>query len=516
MTRAYHDSGPASAAALGSAHSSRGELDLFDVIALAWSQKGFILLIFAVIFAVGVAASLTLLKPSYTAETRLLVLLDANPTPNAAGVGDAFMLDQVMQSESELLSSDAVRRLALQTLGADVVLGEPVALNADGLALRELRTGFQLSREPNSSAINASFKSASAERSALILNTIVDAYLAYREQVLFETGLSGLEVQREQADEAVAIARSALDSFLRANDLANFEAERQTAENLVGNLSERISQARAERDSALAGAAALRDRLFQIPESIELYVENGVSGVLLDLRAERASLLARYQPGAPAVQAIDREIAAIESFVASGATEGEGQRRTGANPVRQALESELATREANAQAQASLATALEAQARTNRSLVTRLRQLEPDYTRLAQNITAAEEAAAAVAAQEATATARRSPSLGAADAVRLIDRASPPMEGSSMKKLGLIGAFVAAAGIALFLGLLRGYWLTYVRAAALPVSRPIAPAAVATAHGQARSPGAAYAQPVAANDPFDGLPILARVSDRSV
>ncbi|WP_291845489.1 Wzz/FepE/Etk N-terminal domain-containing protein [Maricaulis sp.] len=509
MTRAYHDNGPAYPVATGPVHPTRDELDLFDVIALAWSQKGFIALIFAMIFAVGAAASLTLLKPSYTAETRLLVLLDSNPTPTAAGVGDAFMLDQVMQSESELLSSDAVRRLALETLGADVVLGEQVGLNADGLALRALRTGFELGREPNSSAINASFKSPSAERSALILNTIVDAYLAYREQVLFETGFSGLEVRREQADAAVSQARAELDQFLRTHDLANFEAERLTAENLVGNLSDRVSQAQAERDSALAGASALRERLFQIPESIELYVENGVSGVLLDRRAERASLLSRYQPTAPAVQAVEREIAAIESFIQSGAAEGEGQRRTGANPVRQTLESDLATREANAQAQASLAAALAVQARDNRNLVNRLRQLEPEYTRLAQNIAAAEEAAGSVAALEAAASARRSPSLGAADAVRLIDRATPPMEGSSMKKLGLIGALVLAAGIALFAGLLRGYWLTYIRAGALPRPRPIAP-------GQAAPAAAAQPQPVAANDPFDGLPILARVADRSL
>ncbi len=509
MTRAYHDTGSAEVRAAGTADTSRRELDLFDVIALAWSQKGFIALIFAVIFAVGVGVSLTLLKPSYTAETRLLVLLDSNPTPTAAGVGDAFMLDQVLQSESELLSSDAVRRLALETLGADIVLGEGVGLNADGVALRELRNGFDLSREPNSSAINASFKSASADRSALILNTIIDAYLAYREQVLFETGFSGLEVRREQANTAIRRARDELESFLRANEIANFEAERGTAENLVGNLTERISQARGERDMALAGASALRERLVQIPESIELYVENGVSGVLLDRRTERASLLARYQPTAPAVQAVDREIEAIEGFIASGAAEGEGQRRTGANPVRQALESELATREADAEAQASLAAALEQQARANRVLISRLRQLEPEYTRLAQNVAAAEEAAAVVAGQEATASARRAPSLGAADAVRLIDRASPPMEGKSMKKLGLIAAFVAAAGIALFLGLIRGYWLTYVRATAVPRPRPVSSASSVAAQP---APG----RPVAANDPFDGLPVLAHVADRSV
>jgi uncharacterized protein involved in exopolysaccharide biosynthesis len=489
-----HPAGPAGV----SAASGRRELDLFDVLALAWAERGFIALVFAVLFALGVAGAMLTLKTSYTAESRFLVLLNEDPTPAAAGWGDGFMLNQVMQSESELLSSEAVRRLALDTLGTEAVLGEAVDGDARAAALKTLRGGFGVSREPNSSALNASFEAGDPERAALILNAIVDAYLAYREQVLVETGVAGLGVRRAQANAAIATSRQALDDFLDANGLSNFEAEQQTAQNLLGNLTDRLNSARADRDAARAGAEALRQRLEQIPQRIELYVENGVSGRLLDLRAERASLLARYQPGAPAVTAVEREIAALESFVESGATAGEGQRRSGANPVRQELESELATREADARSRAALAGSLEQQLRAVRADVDRLRGLETDYTRLAQNVSAAEEAAAGIAALEASAEARRAPAIGSADAVRVIDRASPPLEGSSMKKLALMAAAVMAMGVALVLGLLRGYWRTYVAAGAMRRPQPAA--------NDATGPAA---------DPYGGLPVLARIADRT-
>ena len=507
MTRDHDISGPNDGRTTGLGSGTRGDLDLFDVIALAWSEKGFIALVFAVLFATGVALSLTMLKPSYESHASLMILQGDNPTPATAGSGDAFVLAQVMQSESQLLSSATVLRRTLAAIGPDRILGETVLGDADTAALKTLSNSFSLSREPNSTAINASYSSSSAERAAFVLNAIIDAYLAYREEVLIETGVAGLTVRRDQANAAVEAAQAARDEFLLRHDLSNFQVEQQTTDALVGNLTDRVNTSSANRDSALAGAAAIRERLRSVPESIELYVENGVDAVLLDRQSERARLLARYQPGAPAVVALDREIEAIETFLASGTSDGRGQTRTGPNPVRQSLETDLATREANARAEASLLAALEQQLRVNRDEAARLRQLEPEFTRLEQNVVAAEQAAAVVAGQEATASARRSSTLGGADAVRLIDRATPPLQAKSMKKLGLIAAFVFAGGIALFSGLMRGYWRVYVSAGA--GARPRA-----AGRPQPVDIAAARTSPPANDLPAD-IPILARVAERT-
>ena len=79
----------------------RGELDLYDLIELAWAQRVLIILVFAVLFAIGAGAAMVLIKPSYEAQARLLLILDdADPTPGTAGAGGAFVLDQVLQSET--------------------------------------------------------------------------------------------------------------------------------------------------------------------------------------------------------------------------------------------------------------------------------------------------------------------------------------------------------------------------------------------------------------------------------
>ncbi len=521
MTRVPNSSAPPGGYDGLSARADRDGLDLFDILALAWSQRGFIALVFAVLFALGAAASLTLIKPTYEAETRLLVLLEDDPTPAAAGSGGAFMLDQIMQSESELLGSSAVQRIALERLGIAGVLGEP---GGETEALRALASGFSVDRAPNSSALMARYETDNAERSALILNTLIDSYLAYRQQVLVSAGADALAERRAQADIAVQEARGALDAFLSANALANFDSDKLAAETSVSTLQDRLRTANADRDSAAAGAAALAERLNNIPANIELYVENGASSLLLDRRVERQQLLSRYQPGAPPVLAIEREIAAIEALLAAGGAEGLGQRRTGANPVRQQMESELATRRANAEAEANRAVVLERQLRTAQAEVSRLRALEAEYTRLAQTVFAADEAAALLAGQEAVAAARRPLGPGTADAVRVFDRAMPPLQAQSMKRIALLASAVLAGGIALFLGLIRGYYLAFLRQPHMrPVASPVAvptevPVACAAAQGQVYTGAAAAYQtppPVKPVDPAAGLPILARITDRT-
>lgn len=437
-----------------------GEMDLFDLLALAWSQRGLILVLFAVIFAVGVAASMTLLKPSYQAGLPLLVVLEDDPTPNTAGTGAEFQLDAIMQSEAEILASDAVLRRAVQEVGPAVLLNGEA--NSESLALRFLRTGFSVDRAPNASILNASFEAGDPDQAARALNAIVDAYLAYREDVLVGSGVAGIVEQRARASEAYDAALSQLNAYLVANGISNFDADKLAAETRVSTIQDRLISARADRDAARAAVAALNRRLAEIPQSVELYVENGVSGVLLERRAERANLLARYQPTAPAVQAVDREIAAIEDFIASGAADGLGQRRVGINPIYQAMETDRAAREATALAEAGRVTALDDQLISARNEVARLRQLEPEFVRLSQDVNAYAQTTGRLAGLEAAAETRTAMAGGVADTIRVFDRAQPPVEGSSLKKLGLVASFVLAAGVSLFVGLVRGYVKTYL------------------------------------------------------
>lgn len=498
----FHDRDSATHAS-ASPDAERRDVDLFELVDIAWGERWLIAIVFAVVFVVGTTASMLLLKPSYQAHARLLVLLDeADPTPGAAGSGGAFMLEQVLQSEAEILNSDAVRRRAVEAIGPAAILGES---GSESDALKVLRDGFSINRAPNASVLIPLFKHDDAQVSALALNAIIDSYLEYRLMVLVGDGISGLTGRRAQASAALESAQDALDAFLIENGLSDFEADRNAAVERVQTLRTAMLQAEADRQAASAGAAAIGERLTNIPESVELYIENGASNQLLDLRIERESLLARYMPDAPPVLAIERQIEELEAFINGGGADAMGQRRMGANPVRQGLQSEQLRLESVAASEARRVSALQGQIATAETLVSRLRGLAPEYSRLSQNITATAEAAGLMATQEAEAQARSHPGPDSEDAVRVIERATPPTEGASLKKLGVAAAFMLGAALALLVGLLRGYWRRHVSTGGGGGVTVLRANRTRKAANSNRRPHSA----------IGNLPVLARIPDRS-
>lgn len=488
---------PSDSAADGRA---RRELDLVDLVAIAWTQRLFIILITLVIFiplAVGAYLSLT---PTYTAGSRLLVIMDDEDlTPGAAGAGGEFMFDQIMQSEADLLASEEVkRRMLIALTGA-----------ADPEQLKTLGEGFGVSRAPNASFLIATFKNPDPVVAANTVNAIVDAYLRYRVELLTGGYEGGVQARLDAAERDARAAQMALRLFMSDNDITDFETEMNSALGRLADIQGRKLAADADAAQARALAQALAERLQNIPQTIELYVENSVTGQLLDLQVRQAELLARYQPDAPPVVAVQREIEALERFVQDGRANGQGQRRTGVNPIWQELESSRLQQESNAAGQSRLAASLNAQVRDARVEVDRLRALQSDYDRLTRAVAARSAAADQLSVQAADALARRDMPPGGADAIRIVSRATPPVQAASQRKLAVMAVGVLAGGIALLLGLIRGYVIT--------LRDEPAPQAPAPHTPPSRTEAAPQAEPHHSERPEaprrPPLPVLARVSE---
>ncbi len=477
------------------------ELDLFDLVAFVWTRKILALLIAIIVFIPLAFLAFVAIKPSYEATSRLLVIQDENDlTPGAAGSGGAFTLDQVMESESEILNSDAVRRLALEGRSGLVSSAQ----------LSALRDGFSVSRAPNSSILVASFEGAEPDVAANTLNAIIDAYLSYRVELLIGGPEGALDDRLAAAETEAARAEAELRAFLNTHNISDYATERDSVLSRISDLQARVLSAQADSQSARGFARSLASRLASIPETIELYVENSVTGQLLDLQVRREELLARYQPGAPPVQAVDREIAALERFINNGGAEGQGQRRTGANPIWQALESERLQQESYANSQAQLAAALERQLAAARDEADRLRALAPEHDRLSRAVEARVDAAQRLSIQAADASARRNAPSGAADAVRVVERATPPAEASSLLKPALAAAFMLACGVGVVVALFAGY-LDHAR------SQPTAqnPDPEPQPHRRSAPSQEGEPAPQSSSRPRRELPVLARVPDWS-
>lgn len=501
MSRSHTRTGPRPPNDPPRPQDERRELDLYDLIEMVWSQRSMIIAVFLVLFVAGAAASFFLLNKTYEARARLLVLLDDEDlTPGAAGSGDGFIIEQVLQSESEILNSETVRRLALENIGPATVLPEG---GSEALALRTMRHNFSVVRAPNASVLIPVLKAGSAERAETILNAIVDAYVEYRQVVLTGDGATGVADRRAQSDEAYRVALDALDRFLTDNDITDYESDTAALLTQIAALQTSLATAQSERQASSAAASAIAQRVAEMPENIDLYVESSAENLLIEKRLERESLISRYLEAAPPVVALDREIAELEEFMAGGGVQGLGQRRTGVNTVRQGLVQEQLRLESVAAAEGMRARTISTQLSSAEREISRLRGLAPQYNRLAQNVAATAAAATSLATQQAEAEARQSLTPGSADAVRIVERAFAPVEGSSLKKLGIAAAFVFAAGVAILMGLLRGYW-----------SRHVAP----TVQRQSMPNHAPTADMTEAIGPMPsrvaGVPVLARIPDR--
>lgn len=481
------------------------ELDLFDLAAFVWTQKLLALVVAVILFIPLAVLAWAALTPTYEAQTRLLVILDENDlAPGAAGSGGAFTQDQVMESESQILDSDAVRRRAIEARTGRASPGQ----------LRAMRQGFSVSRSPNASVLVAAFEAEDADVAANTLNALIDAYLQYRVELLVGAPGEGVEERLEAAEADAARAEADLRAFLNEHGLVDFEGERAALIARIADLRARYLSAEAEAASGRSFALSLQQRLINIPENIELYVENSVSGQLLELEVRRQELLARYQPSAPPVLAIEREIDALAAFIRAGGAEGRGQRRTGVNPVWQAIESERLQQEAFAASQTQLAVSLERQLIDAREEADRLRGLAPEHDRLARAATARSEAAQRLSAQAADASARRNAPPGAADAVRVVERASAPSEASSLRLPALMAIAIFAGGVGVLVALLRGYLVSMPprRSPRPPSRRPPRRPAAPSAPSAMTDAGTPPPEPKA---PRRKLPVLARVGGES-
>ena len=424
------------------------ELDLFDLVAFVWTQKLLAIFVAAALFVPLAGLAWVSLKPTFEATSRLLVILDdEDPTPGAAGSGGAFTIDPVMQSEIEILNSDAVRRRALEMRGAP----------ASSANVRALRQGFTVSRAPNASVITARYESEDADMAAGVLNAVVDAYLAYRVDLLIGGSEGGVTERLRAAEAEAAQAEETLEAFLGEHGLSDFQTEQTAVLQRIADLEARKLTAEAESAQARGYRDSLVQRLVDLPQEIALYVENSVTGQLLDLQVRREELLSRYLPDAPPVQAVEREIEALRRFVEAGGAQGQGQTRTGVNPIWQALEQERLTQEAFAASQTQLASTLAGQLRDARTRADMLRGLSPEYDRLVRLVDARSDAARRLSIQSADAEARRNAPPGAADAVRVVERASPPDEASSLRVPAILAMAMLATGAGVFVALLRGY-----------------------------------------------------------
>jgi uncharacterized protein involved in exopolysaccharide biosynthesis len=441
-----------------------------DFVTLLWRERWLMLLVFVVIFALGMGFAFTQ-KKTYTASSSLFVRLGQEyvyePRAGDAARGAVPDVDQVTQSESEILGSGELRERVIRKVGFGRIF--PGSATKYAVASPEgkrklmaegrdsLARNLKIETAPDNSIIRLSFSNQDPEVAEKVLNTLLEEYLIYRRSLLIGGDGAGLERQRELFTEKLAQTDAAYQAFLSGNDIGDFAAQKTVLTQLQAQAESQKYATEAQLQDRRGRLAAVQAELARTPTDMVLYRDSDMSasGKLAQLKLDREGLLARYRPDAQPVRDIEAQIAQLEQGVSSGRTNGEGARRSGPNPIWQTLQSTRNDLTAEVAALQQSLNAYTQQVQDVNQRLLRLSELEPTFNQLSRDRDVLSSNVKDFTVKEQQDQAQRQMSAEGSDNIRIVQRAVAPSTGKSLQKPIMVLAFLFAAFTAACAGLVR-------------------------------------------------------------
>ncbi len=323
-----------------------------DFVTLLWRERFLMLGVFLVILALGVGFSMTQ-KKSYTAQSSLFVRLGQEyvyePKAGDAARGAVPDVDQVIQSEAEILGSGELRERVIRKIGFVNIFpaqaGKYAGATPEGkrkliaLGRDSIAKSLKIETAPDNSIIRLAYQHQDPDMAEKVLNTLLEEYLTYRRGLLIGADDRVLQRQRDIFEQKLAETDASYQSFLTTNDIGDFTSQKTTLMQLQSQVEQQKYSIEAQLQDRVGRLAAVEDELRRTPVETVLYRDNDTTALakLTQLKLDREGLLAVYKPDATPVRDIDARIAQLEQGVAAGRTNGEGARRSGPNPIWQTL-----------------------------------------------------------------------------------------------------------------------------------------------------------------------------------
>jgi uncharacterized protein involved in exopolysaccharide biosynthesis len=449
---------PTTPSTRGGGVPSRPKFAPADFIPLLWRERYVMLGVFLVILVVGLAVAL-MLKTTYPARSSLLIRLGQEyvyePRAGDAARGAVPDSDAVIQSEVEIMGSAQLKQRVIDKLGIGrlfpAMAGRyeradlPEQRKMMGQAVAAMEKGLKIVTAPGTPVVRLEYDDTDPENAALVLNTLLDEYLAYRRTVLLDPA-APLEAQRRAFESRLEQADEAYQAFLGSNNIGDFEAEKTSLGQLQSTLQQQKYNADEQLQERTARLAALNAQAAQLAPEIGLYhdVDHAAQDKLTDLKVQRAGLLGRYRPDAAPVKALDEQIAGMEQAIAEGHVQGDGSRRLGVNPVYQTVQADRIqlTAEVAALQQSSQTLADQIAQVTDRQL--RLDALEPQYQGLARDRDVLSNNVRDFTVKEQETQASDAMARQSNDNISIVERAVTPVTGHSLRRpVALLTLFLA-------------------------------------------------------------------------
>jgi uncharacterized protein involved in exopolysaccharide biosynthesis len=249
-------------------------------------------------------------------------------------------------------------------------------------------------------------------------------------------------------------AEDAIRAFLMENGLGSFAGERETIDSLYRTASSELLVTESRLKTAAAQLAAYRRQISTIPAEQDIYVEDASSQRLVDLKLEREEKLTRYKPDSRVIREIDKQIEQTEAYL-KAQEKPSGVTRRGPHPLYADIEKSINTLQSEADALKAQQAELRSQIAGFEQRQQRLVGLEPAYQELVRRRDLMAQNVEGFAEREIEARASSELVQQTVDNIRLLEPASVPIRGSSLKLPVAVLALLFAGFTALMAGLMK-------------------------------------------------------------
>jgi uncharacterized protein involved in exopolysaccharide biosynthesis len=324
---------------------------LRDLLIEVFYHKRIMIIAFVIPVLLGLAASL-ITKPNYVAEARLLVLYSSEyfyrpATGESASSSIPLDRNEIMLGELQVVQSQTLAIQTLQAVGLDRVYPGMKADDPGALPQAALRFEKDLNATSiaQSNVLELSFRSYNPDVAADVLRVLISGYLERRIAIFARPPSPTAQADQDLFRERLRVAETALAQFSDEHGIGNYEEQMTLLLTMQSNnraARDEVAQSIGETAAKLATVQAQAPR---VPGTIQLFTDSDRSQHLQLLTAEltqmqikRREFLTRYQPGAAALQEVDRDIASLQSQIAQGAGRENGVTHVGRNPVAQDLQ----------------------------------------------------------------------------------------------------------------------------------------------------------------------------------
>jgi uncharacterized protein involved in exopolysaccharide biosynthesis len=325
---------------------ARPRLGFGDYFKLLLREIWLMLAVFSFLAMIGLAF-VTTLEKEYTATARLSVLLGQEyvftPRVGAAAEGAIPKQEQIVQSEVEILTSAQVAERVVRGVGLDKLFEPDDIVITQGPDTPERRIAFGVdsfarkfgaSATPNTTVIRLAYTNKDPQVAATALNRLIDEYLGYRREVLFEDRTGSLTQQRNEFEVQLAGVQQELGGFMGRLGVADFETERNSLQALVASTRQELLNVESRRSEAEGRLSATNANYAREPAEIRQSFETDNSRRRIELQQQLADLLTRYTEESQPVQDQRRRIEALDGVLNSDEGRAAGVTKLGPGQMR--------------------------------------------------------------------------------------------------------------------------------------------------------------------------------------